>query len=371
MGNAKFLTSKMMTQPSPPAHGWKRALLIGWLGWTAYSALYAVVLSLQVGLVFIYALNGSLVSHYLMALFSIPAWFWSRRVMAKWRWWAQLAGHLVGSAIYAVAWYWSFVELFRLMFGQEILEQAQLLNIPYWLMLEAMTVYAVFVGIFYIWRYQRQLREREKAEADLRLRAKQMELTVLKAQLNPHFLFNTLNSINALVGSDPEGARQVLARLAEVLRYSLESDRRALVPLAEELHFVETYLEIEKARFGRRLQIHLEIEDSARPLLVPPMILQPLAENAVKHGIAPKEESGEVRLRVCRRENFLEIDIADNGVGASSWHAGQLPNNGTGLRNTDLRLRKMFGEECGLQVSNGESGFQVKFRVPIATGLVD
>jgi LytS/YehU family sensor histidine kinase len=196
-----------------------------------------------------------------------------------------------------------------------------------------------------------------------------MELTVLKGQLNPHFLFNTLNSINALVSSNPEGARHVLAQLAEVLRYSLDSDRKPMVALAEELHFVETYLDIEKARYERRLQVKMEIDNSARPLLVPPMILQPLVENAVKHGIAPREEGGEVALRIKHRDGTIAIEVEDNGKGAAHANMQKLLHSGTGLHNTDLRLRKMFGDQAGLQFGNGTSGFLVKFCLPVAREL--
>ncbi|MCI0696644.1 histidine kinase [candidate division KSB1 bacterium] len=350
---------------------WGRGLPVSLLAWTAYSMIYAAILSLQAGVVYVYALFGSLLSHYLMALYSVPVWFLITRVLANKRWPLHLLGHFVGALLYAYAWHASFLELFHRLFGEKVWQQAQLFVIKYWLIHEAIIVYAVFVGIFYVWRYQRQLREKEQREAELRLHANQMELAVLKAQLNPHFLFNTLNSINALVGSDPEAARQVLAQLAEVLRYSLESDRQPLAPLSEELRFVETYLAIEKARFGRRLQVKMEIDESARPLLVPPMILQPLAENAVKHGIAPKEEGGELTLRVQRRENHLAIEVLDNGAGAPAMLAANLLNNGRGLHNTDLRLRKMFGDEAGLQVSNGKDGFRVKFQVPVRVGLMD
>jgi len=346
-------------------HVWGRGLLIGWLGWTIYSMLYAGILTLQAGVVYIYSLSGSLASHYLMALYSIPVWFWTTRILAKRKWPVHLLGHVAGALIFAYAWLWSFLTLFHRLFGEETWQQAQLFAIKYWLLHEAAVVYAVFVGIFYVWRYQQQLREKEQREAELRLRTNQIELAVLKAQLNPHFLFNTLNSINALVGSDPEAARRVLAQLAEVLRYSLDSDRQPLVPLADELHFVETYLAIEKARFDKRLQIKMEIDEAARPLLVPPMILQPLAENAVKHGIAPKEEGGELLLRVQRQNDHLEIEVADNGIGANEASSDNLLNNGRGLHNTDLRLRKIFGDEAGLQVSNGKEGFRVKFRIPV------
>lgn len=357
----------MLTQDNTTSGTWGRALFFGWLGWTIYAALYALVLSLQTGLFYPYALSSSLLSHYLMALYSIPVWFLATRVLAARAWFVQTLGHGVVSMGFAFAWHASLLRLFRLLFGEEVLQSAQLTNIKYWLLHEALIVYGVFVGLFYVRRYQRQLLAQERQEADLRLHAKQMELTLLKGQLNPHFLFNTLNSINALVGSDPEGARQVLARLAEVLRYSLESDRRALVPLAEELRFVETYLEIEKARFGKRLQVRLDVAPDTRTLLVPPMIIQPLAENAVRHGLAPKEEGGELVLRIVQEHAYLLLAVADNGAGARFASQDELLQNGTGLRNTDLRLRKMFGEECGLQIKNAKEGFRVDFRIPIST----
>lgn len=342
-----------------------RGLLIGWLGWTAYSMFYAGILTLQAGVIYAYALSGSLLSHYLMALFSIPVWFLVSRLLADKKLPFHFVGHLVGVLIYTYLWLQSFLALFHFLFGETVWQQSQLFMIKYWLVHEAVIVYAVFVGIFYLRRSQQQLREKEQREAELRLHTNQMELAILKAQLNPHFLFNTLNSINALVGSDPEAARRVLAQLAEVLRYSLESDRRALVPLAEELRFVETYLAIEKARFGKRLQVAMEIDESIKPLLVPPMILQPLAENAVKHGLASKEDGGELLLRVLRQNEHLEFEVADNGVGTNGTFDNDALHRGRGLHNTDLRLRKMFGDSSALQISHGKDGFRVRFKIPI------
>lgn len=345
---------------------WGRGLLIGWLGWTAYAAFYAAILALQAGVLYLYSLSGSLLSHYLMALYSLPIWFVITRLLASRPWPIHVFSHLLGAALYAYVWLNSFLAAFHFLFGEAIWQQSQLFTIKYWLLHEAIMVYGLFVGIFYAWRYQQQLREKEQKEAELHLRTNQMELALLKAQLNPHFLFNTLNSINALVGSDPEAARRVLAQLAEILRYSLESDRQPLVPLAEELRFVETYLAIEQARFGKRLQVQTAIDESAKPLLVPPMIVQPLVENAVKHGIAPKEEGGELVLRVQRQNDVLEIEVADNGVGGNGMSSDHLLNNGRGLHNTDLRLRKIFGEASALQVSNTKDGFRVKFKISVS-----
>lgn len=356
----------MTPQPISNANQWRRALLLGWLGWTAYAALYALVLSLQTGLFYPFALSGSLLSHYLMALYSLPVWLLTTRMLAARPWFIQALGHGIAGAAFALAWHASLLWFFRLLFGESVWQSAKLFDIKYWLLHEAVIVYGVFVGLFYARRYQQQALAHERQEADLRLHAKQMELTLLKGQLNPHFLFNTLNSINALVGSNPEDARQVLARLAEVLRYSLESDRRALVPLAEELRFVETYLEIEKARFGERLQVRLDIAPDTGTLLVPPMIIQPLAENAVRHGLAPKEEGGELALRIVPHHAHLAIEVQDNGMGAGLAAQEQLLQSGTGLRNTDLRHRKMFGEECGLRIQNDHHGFRVNFQIPLA-----
>jgi len=360
-----------MAQFSSAFKTWGRRLIAGWLVWTVFAAFYAGVLYLSENVPYIYALPSSLMSHYLMAIFSIPIWFWTTRVLTRGNGVVQLAGHIIGAFAFAALWHKSYYQIFIWAFGLETFDAAQMERTKYWQMFGAMTIYGVIVGVFYLLRHQQQLREKEQCEAELRLHANQMELAVLKAQLNPHFLFNTLNSINALVGSDPEAARRVLAQLAEVLRYSLESDRQQLVPLAEELRFVETYLTIEKARFGRRLQIKMEIDESAKPLLVPPMILQPLAENAVKHGIAPKEEGGELALRVQRQNDHLEFEVADNGVGMNGTQVNDLLNQGRGLHNTDLRLRKMFGDSSALQVSNGKEGFRVKFRIPVKTGLME
>jgi len=127
----------------------------------------------------------------------------------------------------------------------------------------------------------------------------------------------------------------------------------------------ESFLAIEKARFGKRLQVKTEIDESAKSLLVPPMILQPLAENAVRHGIAPKEEGGELFLCVQKRDDHLEVEVADNGVGVNGTLSDNLRNHGRGLHNTDLRLRKMFGEASRLQVSHGKDGFRVQFKIPV------
>jgi len=355
-----------MPQFSSTLKTWGRGLIAGWLVWTVFAAFYAGVLYLSENVPYIYALPTSLMSHYLMAIFSIPIWFWTTRVLTKGNGVAQISGHIIGAFVFAALWHKSYCQIFIWAFGLETFDAAQMERTKYWQMFGAMTIYGVIVGVFYVLRHQRQLREKEQREAELRLRTNQMELAVLKAQLNPHFLFNTLNSINALVGSDPEAARKVLAQLAEVLRYSLESDRQPLVPLADELRFVETYLAIEKARFGRRLQIKMEIDAAAKSLLVPPMILQPLAENAVKHGIAPKEEGGELSLRIQQHGNHLEIEVADNGLGMNGAPAEDLLHHGRGLHHTDLRLRKMFGEDSALQVSNGKEGFRVKFKVPVS-----
>jgi two-component system, LytTR family, sensor kinase len=166
------------------------------------------------------------------------------------------------------------------------------------------------------------------------------------------------------VGSSPDDARTVVTGLADILRYALESDRREYVRLEEECAFVQQYLAIEKIRFGNRLHTYIELAPEVRQCLLPPMILQPLVENAVKHGIAPKEEGGTVRISIRRDGGFLALNVSDDGLGMVNMPALNLAHGGRGLAYTDARLRKMFGEESGLRMESSAAGTTFFFHIP-------
>jgi signal transduction histidine kinase len=227
-----------------------------------------------------------------------------------------------------------------------------------------LVVFLVIHEFEYLVRFYRELKEAEVREERLKALAAQAELRALRAQINPHFLFNTLNTIAALTHTDPAQAEATVERLAEMFRYVLVGSERGLVPLEEELDFVDGYLEIEQARFGGRLRVTREVALEVLGVSVPTLILQPLVENAVRHG---RGEDGSVNLtlRVQPHGDEVVISIADQGPGMNKgvWEYG---GGGHGLRNVDERLRKSFGEAYGLGITANEPrGSVVTVRIPI------
>ncbi len=206
-------------------------------------------------------------------------------------------------------------------------------------------------------RLQRKKLEQEKREQVLMLHASRSELKALRAQINPHFLFNALNAIAGLIPRDPERAEETVERLAEVFRYTLRRSESESVRLEEELDFVRAYLEIEQARFGQRLRIDIDVAGEVNGVVVPTMMVQTLVENAVKHGVAATRGTGVVRIRAFTAGTHILIEVRDNGPG---FHLDQavadLPGrSGYGLRNLVQRLSAHYGAEASLGVRRDEA----------------
>ena len=198
-------------------------------------------------------------------------------------------------------------------------------------------------------------RDQERAESLARAR-----LDVLTAQLQPHFLFNTLNTIAELVHEDPNRADTMITALSEMLRLTLDAKAEALVPLQHEKEFIERYLAIMQMRFGERVRYQCEIAEAAGSVLVPRFLLQPLVENAIKHGLDPKPEGGTITIRAERAEGFLRITVHDDGVGYAPKENGR---EGMGLANTRARLHALYGEAASVAVK-GENGTAVEIVLP-------
>jgi signal transduction histidine kinase len=234
-----------------------------------------------------------------------------------------------------------------------------------WLALAGIViVFPIIHGTETALRYYRRLQEKEQLEEQLRALATQAELRALKAQINPHFLFNTLNTIAQLIHTEPTRAEATIERLAEMFRYIMVGSERGMVPLAEELAFVDSYLEIEKTRFGERLHVDRQIAPQTLDVSVPSLILQPLVENAVRHG---QGHDGQVNLsiHVLPEGSQVTIAIADRGPGMPSRHAMEQAS-GFGLRSVDQRLRKSYGEGYGLEIGDNEPhGAAVTVRIPV------
>lgn len=212
-------------------------------------------------------------------------------------------------------------------------------------------------------RFYRQLKEKERQEEQLRILATEAELTALKAQINPHFLFNTLNTVAQLIHTDSAKAEETVERLAEMFRYVLVGSERRWVPLEETLSFLDNYLAIEHARFGHRLRVTREIAPEVLDVLMPSLLLQPLVENAIRHGQGA-DGSTDLTIRIQRHGDEVVITIADQGLGMAA-HRRTGKSHGRGLRNADERLRKTYGEEHGLHIAANEPrGTVVTVRIP-------
>ena len=220
-------------------------------------------------------------------------------------------------------------------------------------------------------RLEASLREVEEVrlvEARLRETAARAELAALQAQINPHFFFNTLNTIASLLEDDPEAAEEVLHRLAGLFRYTFKASDTTHVSLDEELEFTRDYLAIERARFGDRLEVEWDIDPESRSVLVPGLLLQPLVENAIGHGIAPRVEGGRVRISSRLVDRTLHLDVVDDGVGIQGGEE-DLVRDGHGLGNVKRRLAAVYGGRGSLSLLNHpqKHGTVARLLLPVDT----
>ncbi|MGD9763711.1 MAG: sensor histidine kinase [Candidatus Binatia bacterium] len=226
------------------------------------------------------------------------------------------------------------------------------------------TVIICVVGFNQYWWRLRRLHNRQEELRNLAISA---QLAALRAQVNPHFLFNSLNSIAQLIATDPVKAEACVERLGDIYRYLLHRAQADFVPLAEELRVAESYLEIERARFGDALRVEEHIDARARAQLLPSLILQPLVENAVKHGISPKIGGGQVTIEAHVDERDLHLAVKDTGVGLRDERA--IFDSGVGLRNVRDRLLRLYGAAyVPVVASRPGDGTTVSLRIPLTTG---
>jgi LytS/YehU family sensor histidine kinase len=206
-------------------------------------------------------------------------------------------------------------------------------------------------------RFYREIKQKEEVEAKLKALAAQAELKALKAQINPHFLFNSLNTIASLTTSAPAKAEEAVEKLADVFRYVLSSSDREFVTLENEIDFLDSYLDIEKARFGDRLSVSKSIEPGTLNTRIPSLILQPLVENCLKHGTS--EGKAKIEIRCYLNGDDIGIEVRDEGKGVPDEIKKGNYTKGTGLKNVNERLLKVYGD-----------GYSLKFKDNQPTGAV-
>jgi len=222
-------------------------------------------------------------------------------------------------------------------------------------------IYIIQFSFFYSFEYYYQLQKQKDIEFKLRQVSLQNELSAIKAQLNPHFLYNIFNTISASVPPEQERTRELIADLSDLFRYQLKASRTELVPLKDEIEFIHKYLDLEKARFGERLKVKMVIDTAVLEEKVPSMMLQPLVENSLKHGLASLIEGGEVSIKITKTEDLIHFDISDTGVGIKDKSL-LLKAEGIGLQNTQLRLEKLYGSTLRFE-DNHPKGLKIHFTI--------
>jgi two-component sensor histidine kinase len=225
-------------------------------------------------------------------------------------------------------------------------------------------IYWAIVCVTWVISYYQQLRERERHTLELEARLTQANLQTLKTQLQPHFLFNTLNAIASLVRRKPDAAEDMIGSLSEFLRMNLDTAQQHEVPLRREIEFLDLYLEIQQTRFGERLRIQKEIDPAVLDVAVPTLILQPLVENSVRHGIEPRETGGTILIRALRQDNSLRVEVRDDGEGLKGGQLAAI-REGVGLSNTKARLQELYGDAHRFQITpNADGGLTVAVEFP-------
>jgi len=308
---------------------------------------------------------------YAFGLFSFGILWLCRRLRLEaghfGRWFAK---HFASSLVFALV-YLTFISW--LIAGERSVHDGSILTFRY-----LFTKFAIGDSVWFImmywfvvlghlgWSSYQHYREHELEQAELHRQLVEARLDALRMQLNPHFLFNTLHTISALIHENPEAADRVVARLSELLRLSLDQSKAQEVPLHQELAFLDRYIEIEQTRFADRLNVHRDIEPAVQDALVPFLLLQPLVENAIRHGIEQREENGRLAIDVRQNNGVLELSVCDNGSGLPEDN--EVPREGIGLSNTRSRLRHLYGDKQKLELKTVPGGgLEVRITMPYRT----
>jgi signal transduction histidine kinase len=304
------------------------------------------------------------------AAFSLPIFYLARRYRLDTRRWAgPLSVHIVAALFFSV------VHLFCMLGVRSLLwtdaaksptvswtsfAQRQYLMQLDWLLM----TYSAIIGLSYALDYRRESQARAIKEATLETRLVEARLKTLQAELHPHFLFNTLHAISTLVHTSPDTADRMISRLSDLLRLTFDGTGAPAVSLQEELEFLQKYLEIEQIRFQDRLSVLYDVDSETLDAEVPRLILQPLVENAIKHGVSPRSGRGLIQISSRVRDNALWIEVKDNGVGLDGTSRSRL-HTGVGLSNTRARLECLYGAAHRLEFSEGNEGLAVQVQIPL------
>jgi len=345
--------------------------LVGFAFWTLLglsfaSQFYISSAKAELDVTWKQAVSYALGDWYVFALLSIPVIYLAHRFpLDSGNRFTGIAVHIVASILFSFAYMVLRAFVGQWQSGATFAQAFQPLIVKTWHF--NLLIYWVILAVTQAFDFYRKYRARERQAAQLEQHLTEAKLQALQMQLNPHFLFNTLHSIGALMHQNVDAAERMITRLSDLLRAALDSSNSQEVDLRHELTMLSTYLEIERVRFGDRLKVELEIAPETLEAQVPNLVLQPLVENAIRHGIEPRARPGAVCVRASRSENSLLMEVTDNGAGLPK---GKPVKEGVGLTNTRARLRELYGENHQFELLNGEQGgLRVLLKIPFRSAL--
>jgi len=346
----------------------RRFIFLAWVIWTCWGGIYCLVLFFQTpDIPLIAAIWTSFSSNYVYALLSYGIWkFCNYFSLEKHSFGVVVLFHLGLAHLVTLIWLALLYGLWIGLWGMEVLALVRFNQVVGWQYLFGLFYYIVLAGVFYTIIYYRNFRERELKTAEMAVLVRESELRALRLQMNPHFLFNSLNSVNALIGREPDKARRMIAKLSELLHFSLKSTDRNLIPLREELELVHTYLEIEKVRFEDRLDYAEKIDERLMAREFPALLLQPLIENAVKYGVADSRSGGTIRLDISQQNQRLCCRISNHSPNRVYRLPSPTTGSGTALENARKRLTNLYGNQYRFELDlSRPDTFTVWLEIPI------
>jgi sensor histidine kinase YesM len=329
--------------------------------WVVLGAIHFSLLYYGYGLSMLAAFGDSLVFNALFAVIGSGLWFMVKYSDLQTKKFGELAFyHLSGAAVTILAWMMASYLILNNLFShndyyRDFLAETRSLRI-----ITGLMFYTLLVTGYYLLINFRELKEKKQKEAQLTNLLKEAELNMLRSQIRPHFLFNSLNSISSLTMTDPGKAQEMVIKLSEFMRYSLNFPDTMISTLEKELHHVELYLDIEKVRFGDRLAFEKKIEPGSLEWNVPVMILQPLLENSIKYGVYESSGTTQIMFESRLDGDLLELKIGNTYDPDSTVKKG----TGTGLKNIRGRLLNLYGTGSLMKIHQADDYFEVILRIP-------
>jgi two-component system LytT family sensor kinase len=303
-------------------------------------------------------LGKTAVGFLLLGVMTIPVWYVTVRRLANFPLIKKILLQLIILPAFIMIWVFLFFPILKWMNIQRAPASETI-----WEIYTPTLFYIIQFCVFNLYDYYFRFQKQKETESALRQMALQSEINAMRAQMQPHFLFNTLNTICASVPRSEEKTRNLITKFADTIRYTLYNTEKELITLEEELNFIKTYLDLEQARFKDRFQVEYTIDKETLPFLIPPFLLQPIIENAIKHAVAPSTGFVLIKIHIYKKRDGIFLEINDTGPGYDGILTKQIFEKGIGLRNISQRLQKMYATDLIVK-ENSPSGLRFYFDLP-------